>query len=56
MRSGDTGTDAHPQRSAPSFPMTRLLPQSLRPGHYPQCGLLDALKGVIMSELKGIQV
>lgn len=56
MRSGDTGTDVHPPRSAPSFLMTQLLPQSLRPGHYPQCDLPDALKRVSMSELKGIQM
>ena len=51
-----TGTEAHPPRSAPSFPMTRLLPQSLRPGHYPRCGLPDALTGVSLSELKGMQM
>ena len=56
MRCGDASTDAHPLRSAPSFPTTRLLPRSLRPGHYPQCGLPDALKGVSMFELKGIQM
>lgn len=56
MRCGDASTDVHPLRSAPSFPTTQLLPRSLRPGYYPQCGLPDALQGVSMFELKGIQM